>query len=58
MRDRLDRYSSSTSISSDMMNGKNDGTGYGSSGGVGGSNLDKLKDSVSGFFDDIQKRIG
>ncbi len=58
MRDKLDRYSGSTSISSDMMNGYNDGSGYGGSSGIGGSNLDKLKDSVSGFFDDIQKRIG
>jgi hypothetical protein len=58
MRGKLDRYSGSTSISSDMMYGDNDGSGYGGSSGVGGSNLDKLKDSVSGFFDDIQKRIG
>ncbi len=34
------------------------GGGYGNGASSGGNSLDKLKDSVSGFFDDIQKRIG
>lgn len=57
-RDKLDRYSGSTSISSDMMHGDDNSSGHVGTGNMRSSNLDKLKDSVSGFFDDIQKRIG
>jgi hypothetical protein len=60
-RARLDKYSGSTSISSDMLNGNEDA--YSSQ---NRNNRDPdasemvsaLKDSVKGFFDDIQRRIG
>ncbi len=55
MRGKLDRLSSSKAISSDMLNGYGDSS-FSSTGN--GNSMDKLKDSVSGFFDDIQKRIG
>lgn len=60
MRDKLlDRYSGSTAISSDMLYSEQNGGSYGGSTyGGGGGDLDKLKDSVSGFFDDIHRRMG
>ena len=73
MRSRLSKLSTSSAISSDMlssdaaangyrMNGMSNsmGSGYSnhmaSGGGLAG--IDKLKDSVSNFFEDIQRRIG
>eukprot|EP01038_Epipyxis_sp_PR26KG_P015621 gene15621-21111_t len=62
---RLEKFTSSNAISSDMLNSRYDndhdfGHGGGHSSGQGHNNpsLDRLKDSVSGFFEDIQKRIG
>jgi len=56
-RDRLQQFSGSTSISSDMISGGawSGGTGAGLGSGAA---LNKLSESVAGFFDDIQKRIG
>lgn len=55
-RSRLHQLSGSSAISSDMIYG-----GGGGGGGQAGGNDDslaKLKESVAGFFDDIQKRMG
>lgn len=49
-RGRLQQYSGSTSISSDMINGQKKEGDYNSAGGASAS-LNKLKDSVSGFFE-------
>lgn len=62
---RLQMYSNSTSISSDMLyreGQRNPSNEYGSNSGLDADgaaiSLNKLKDSVSGFFDDLQRRIG
>ena len=52
MRTRLGQYSGSTGISSDMMYGR----GRAESDDDGSSaTLEKLKDSVAGFFDSFNK---
>jgi hypothetical protein len=60
-RNRLDMYSNSTSISSDMLKGGRDerfGWDGNQSYDPSSASLDRLKDSVSGFFDGIQRRLG
>jgi hypothetical protein len=84
-RNRLEKYSGSTAISSDMLNSNSNNdyqsntssdsnwsslrTNYNNNNSGGGmsnvspsdavnASLDRLKVSVSGFFEDIQKRIG
>jgi len=69
-KSRLEKYSGSSAISSDMLYkgsvgdyqpsniSGSGGSGHYGSGKNNDNSLDKLKDSVSGFFDDIQKRIG
>ncbi len=55
------QYGSSTGISSDMLYGANDGeenSDFHTGTAAEGISLDKLKDSVSGFFENIQRRIG
>ena len=74
MRGRLNKLSTSSAISSDMLssdaavndyrnNGMSSSMGSGYSnhmagGGGGLTGIDQLKDSVSNFFEDIQRRIG
>lgn len=70
-RSRLQKFGNSSAISSDMLYGNGDdlddhergnnydryALGSGSSNHAS-ANLDKLKDSVSGFFSDVQRRLG
>lgn len=63
VRAKLDKFSGSTAISSDMLYGNGDdesaslGRPYSNSGDGIDFNIHKLKDSVKDFFVDIQKRI-
>jgi hypothetical protein len=64
VRERMEKYSTSTAISSSMLyDDKNDRIqGKQRQGGEdyddGLSSLDQLKESVSGFFEDLSRRIG
>jgi len=63
MRSRLEKYSNSSAISSDMLSGEGGGAEYertrtGSGTSSGDSGLGKLKDSVRDFFDSVQSRLG
>lgn len=55
IKSRLGQYSNSSAISSDMMYGRaNDPSGSYDDGDDGSATLEKLKDSVAGFFDSFK----
>jgi hypothetical protein len=56
-RNKLNNYSNANAISSDMLYNEQTGQWVSSSSATDGGGLGKLKDTVKGFFDDIQRRI-
>lgn len=59
IKSKLEKLNNSTSISSDMLYGESSmNNSRGQSSDDISDGISKLKDSVKGFFDDIQRRIG
>jgi ADP-ribosylation factor GTPase-activating protein 2/3 len=62
VRTKLEKFSGSSAISSDMFYNNRDSGDYNSRGRYDNNSddfsMDKLKESVSGFWSDLQKRVG